>query len=567
MADRKKPAPLNAPLPDTVDLIVLGSGVAGLTAALTATLAGLKCLVLEHAEDLGGTSARSSGSVWIPGNRYIGAADRAEAARYLDALIGKKAPSALRDTLLEHGPKMLDALESGAGVGFRPLSGSVDYRPELPGAAMGSRALEPLPFDGRRLGPAFDRLARPLRELMLFGRLMVSRVEAAQLLRADRSPKAALLGLNIVTRGLADRLRGAPRGTRLVMGNALVARLLDACLTRGVLFRTGVNVSALVQETRHVCGVTVGDKTIVARSGVVLAGGGFPANPEMRVAHQPAPVLPETPAADGCDGSTIRLGLAAGGRLGPASVDNALWFPSSVYTRRDGSRATYPHIVLDRAKPGSVIVGADGTRFANEALPYHYFVRAMYAANVGQSTIPAWMICDRRFIRRYGLGVIRPRTPVLRGYIASGYLKTAPDAAGLAKVLGLPAPALRGTLDKMNRAATSGSDPDFHRGESAYDRALGDPAQAPNPCLGPIGDGPLYAVRLIPTPLGTSLGLVTDTRARVLDETAQPIAGLYACGNDTHAAYGGEYPGAGAQLGLAMTFAWLAGRDAAGADF
>jgi succinate dehydrogenase/fumarate reductase flavoprotein subunit len=222
----------------------------------------------------------------------------------------------------------------------------------------------------------------------------------------------------------------------------------------------------------------------------------------------------------------------------------------------------YPHIVLDRAKPGLIAVNAAGRRFTNEALSYHDFTRAMYRAHRQVPCIPAWLVCDRRFVWRYGLGMIRPRTLSLRRFVRSGYLAIADTPAGLAQRIGVDAAGLAETVRLHNEYARTGVDADFHKGESAYDRAYGDAEHAPNPCLGPIGRAPFCAVAVLPTPLGTSLGLSTDTHGQVLDAAGRPIAGLYACGNDMHSAFGGEYPGAGAQLGLAMTFAWLAARHA-----
>jgi succinate dehydrogenase/fumarate reductase flavoprotein subunit len=190
----------------------------------------------------------------------------------------------------------------------------------------------------------------------------------------------------------------------------------------------------------------------------------------------------------------------------------------------------------------------------------------MYRAHRDTPSIPAWLICDRSFLRRYGLGLIRPRTLSLRKYVASGYLREAPTIAALATAIGLPPMALQATVERYNGFARTGVDEDFHKGETAYDRAAGDPQVTPNPCIGPIARPPFYAVPVLPTPLGTSLGLLTDTHARACDANGVPIPGLYVCGNDMQSPLGGEYPGAGAQLGPAMTFAWLAARHAAGVN-
>ena len=566
------PAVAMPPEDDTVDLIVLGAGAGGMTAALVGAQEGLRVIVIERTDWVGGTTATSSGTVWIPDNphqRALGALDDAGLAlAYLDALVGTRADRVMRETFVAQGTRMVDYLATHSGVHFKAYPHHPDYRQELPGAALGGRPLEPLAFDGRLLGAAFGRVRWPLRELMLPGGLMVTRGEAARLVRGPASWDALRLGAALGVRLLADRLRYR-RGTRLVLGNALAARLYQGLLERGVDICFNTRTSQLLTADGAVQGVVIHQngvrRTLRARRGVVLAGGGFPADPRWRERHLPAPTPRHTPAWDACTGETIRLGLDAGGVLGPDAGDNALWFPSSIATRRDGSTAVYPHIVLDRAKPGLIAVNAAGRRFVNEASSYHEFVRGMYAAHPETASIPALLVCDRRFLWKYGLGMIWPHAISLRRHIRNGYLLTGRSLAELAHQAGIDPEGLAETVACVNGYARQGHDPDFHKGDSLYDRNNGDSTHQPNPCLGPITTPPFYGVRVYPTPLATSLGLRTDAHANVLNQNGQPIPGLYACGADMHSVFGGEYPGAGTQLGPAMTFGYLAALHAAGA--
>jgi len=552
------------------DLVVLGSGVGGMTAALVSAIEGMRTLLIEKSDQVGGTSARSSGTVWIANNPRecrLGVAGDAEAAlAYLDALVGARADRALREAFIAAGPEMLEYFEKHTDVHFQVYRQQPDYRQELPGATLGGRALEPLPFDGRTLGKDFDRVRWPLPELMLFGGMMVTRGEVARLLRIG-SWDSVQLGAKLVARYVFDRMR-YKRGTRLVLGNALVARLFKNVLDRRVAVWFNGKTTCLIAEGGRVSGLVVerdgSEVRVRAERGIVLAGGGFPASPELRERYFPKPVAQYTSAFEGCVGETLRLAQDIGASLGALGEDNALWFPSSIATRKDGSTAVYPHIVLDRGKPGLVAVNAAGRRFVNEAVAYHEFTRAMYRSHREVPSIPTMLVCDRRFVWKYGLGMIRPLTLVLKRFIDSGYLQVADSIEELAREIGVDRAGLIETIRVHNEFARTGVDTDFGKGGDAYDCASGDRDHSPNPCLGPIEKPPYCAVAVFPTPLGTSLGLRTDVHAQVLDGSGRPFIGLYASGNDMHSVLGGEYPGAGSQLGLAMTFGYLAARHAAG---
>jgi 3-oxosteroid 1-dehydrogenase len=336
-------------------------------------------------------------------------------------------------------------------------------------------------------------------------------------------------------------------------------------LARGGRVWFTATATELVREDGRVVGAVVAHQgrelRVRARRGVVLAGGGFAASPEWRTRHLPSPTPQHTRAAEGATGSTLALAQAVGAVLGESRDDNAFWFPSSIGRRRDGTTAVFPHI-WDRAKPGIVAVDAGGRRFVDESVSYHRFVRAMYAAQA----VPAWLVIDAAGLRRYGLGMVRPHTPawLLRKY--RGYLHSGATIAELAASIGVDPEGLAATVAAANQAAASGVDEEFGKGRSVFGHQYGDPGHRPNVNLGPIATAPFFAIAVVPTPLGTALGLHTDVSARVLDAAGAPIPGLYACGNDAQSVMGSEYPGAGCQVGAGLTFGYVAARHAAEID-
>ena len=555
--------------PDDWDVIVLGGGAAGMAAAVFAALDGARTLLVERSEFVGGTSALSAGTVWIPNTKHaqeVGAEDSPErAAAFLDAAVGNRAPKAVRETFLRAGPEAVRCLEESTAVQFRARPFHPDYLFELEGSAAGGRALEALPFDGGTLGKALGLLRPPIPEFTILGGMMVDRDDIGHLLKMTRSLKSLVHGARLIAGYAVDRLRHG-RGARLVMGNALTGRLLQTLRDLAVTLMTEAETLDISADPEG-AGVLVRSKgedmRLRAWGGVILASGGFARHPVRREEMLPSPQPEFSPAAPGNTGALHDIALRLGARYGEGAEQPVFWAPVSRRQRKDGSMAVFPHFVLDRSKPGIFSVGRDGRRFVNESRSYHEFVAAMYAAICDGSTIPAFEITDADGLRKYGLGMVRPGGRGLGPFLADGYLVKADTLADLAGELGIDAAGLADTVARMNGFAETGIDLDFGRGTTVYERANGDPAHGPNPTLGPVRTPPYYAIRLWPGDIGAATGLLTDTEARLVDADSQPIPGLYACGNDMHSVMGGVYPAPGINLGPAIAFAYIAGRHAA----
>jgi succinate dehydrogenase/fumarate reductase flavoprotein subunit len=552
------------------DLVVMGAGAGGMAAALVAAIEGLRPLVIEKTEFVGGTAATSAGTIWIPGNRQsrdAGYDDAPEYARiYLDKLIGAPDSSGVRTAYLATGPDMVDYLRAKSDVHFNPSGKHPDYQ-DMDGAAVYGRTLYPTMFDGRLLGADFARVRPPIPEFLVLGGMMAGKDDLPKLINRFRSVGNFLYSGRLLLRYLLDRLR-YPRGTRLVMGNALVARLFYSLKQRGVPILFGSSVQALVRDGERVAGAVIrtGDKTIrvAARKGLVIATGGYGHNSRLRKELMPQPTPPHTVAWQGNEGEGIELGLREGAVVdAAANAPGGFWTPVSVTRRKDGTTGLFPHLLLDRAKPGLIAVNAKGKRFVNEANSYHDFVQGMYAANAEASSIPAHLICTMSFVRRYGLGHVYPGTSNLRPFVESGYLYFADSLPQLAGQLKIDAQALVDTIKRYNGMACQGKDLDFGKGDTELNRFNGDPL-AKHPCLAPIEDGPFVAITVWPAEIATSAGLQADADARVLDQKRRPIQGLYVVGNDMASIMAGTYPGPGTTLGPALTFAYRAAMHAAG---
>ena len=552
------------------DVLVVGSGAAGMSAALTARIEGLDVLVVEKAPVFGGTTARSGGWLWIPGSsqaRAAGVADSPDAVRgYVLGETDGRLDTRRFDVFLRQGPEAVDYLAAHTSVVFDSAPLYPDYHPDRPGASLGGRTILTRPVRGTELGGDITRLAPPLPELTVFGMMLGSGKEIWHFLRAFKSLESLLYVAKRLAGNALDMLRHG-RPMTLTSGNALAARLLKSARNLGVELWARAPAESLVVHDGRVTGALVQrDGTLVrveARRGVVLACGGFPHDLARRarlfghVDAEGAGHWSPTPEANTGDGQ--RMAEAIGARFDADLLQPAAWVPVSRTYRRDGSRGVMPHFI-DRAKPGVIAVTRAGRRFVNEAASYHDFGQAMIEACRGSGETSAWLVCDHRALRAYGLGNVAAFPLPIGRHLRSGYLKRGRSVEALAEAIGANPEVLRETIDRFNRDAAGGSDAAFGKGTTSYQRFMGDPRNLPNPCLRPLDQGPWYAVELRLGDLGTYAGLATNESAQVLDREGVAIEGLYAAGNDAMSVMGGAYPGAGITLGPALTFGYVAAR-------
>ncbi|MEQ3553331.1 FAD-dependent oxidoreductase [Pseudonocardia nematodicida] len=562
---------MTIPRDEGPDVVVVGAGAGGLSAAVTAAHRGLRVTVLERADVCGGATAWSGGWMWAPGNplaRTDGVdEDPAGFRAYLAAVCGGDLDDGRVDAFLDAAPRMVRFFHQNTALTFTPGARINDVYGDLPGAGTGHRSVAPDPADLRALGPDVAALLRrQLYETSFLGMGIMAGPDLAGFLSASRGDVRGLAhATRRVTRHVADLVRYR-RGQQLVNGTALVGRLLRSALDLGVVIRTGTPVTGLLRDGGRITGVETPSGSVTAGRGVVLAAGGFPHDRDRRAAHFPTGAEHHTLAPPSADGAGITLGESAGGRLRTDLASPAAWCPVSLVPYRGGRTGVFPHI-MDRAKPGSIGVLSSGRRFVNEANGYHDYVSAMIAATPDGEPVQAWQIADARFVRRYPLGMAKPRPVPLAPYLRSGYLTRGATLAELARNCGIDPGGLESAVATFNEGARRGEDPEFGRGTTPFNRSGGDPAAGyPNPSLAPLERGPFYAVRVLPGSFGTFAGLATDARARVLDDAGEPVPGLYAAGCDQASVFGGHYPAGGINLGPAMTFGWIAARDLAGID-
>jgi 3-oxosteroid 1-dehydrogenase len=549
------------PLLGTYDVVVIGSGAAGMTAALTAAKKGLSCVVVEKAPTFGGSAARSGAGIWLPNNSVIKAAGvpdtPAKAAQYLAAVVGDDVPADRQKAFLDHGPAMLSFVMANSPLRFRWMEGYSDYYPELPGGLPNGRSIEPDQFDGNVLGAELARLNPAY--LATPPGMVVFSADYKWLALTAVSAK----GIAVATECLARGTKAALLGQKpLTMGQALAGGLRAGLLSAGVPVWLDTPLTDLHIENGAVTGAVVtrdGSPGLLrARRGVIVGSGGFEHNAAMREQYQEQPIAHWSVGAKENTGDGIRAGQRAGADV--ALMDDAWWGPAIATPGQ-------PWFCLaERTLPGGLLVNAAGARFVNEAGPYSDVVHTMYERDTPAARhIPAWLIVDQNYRNRYLFKDILPTFPFPADWYDAGAVHKAWSLDALASAIGVPAGALRATVDRFNSLARQGDDTDFGRGDSAYDHYYTDPSVQPNSCLAPLWLPPYYALRIVPGDLGTKGGLLTDARARVLRPDGSVIRGLYAAGNASAAVMGRSYAGAGSTIGPAMTFGYVAALDLAGA--
>ncbi|MBN51110.1 MAG: 3-oxosteroid 1-dehydrogenase [Spongiibacteraceae bacterium] len=546
----------------TVDILVVGSGAGAMTAALRAACENKSVLIVEKAAKYGGTSATSGGGLWIPCNHLlpsVGIDDsRDNALKYLRQLCGTDVANRSIEAFVDNGRRMLEWLEENSHVRYMAMQHYADYYQELDGAAPGGRSIDPYPYSAQELGDEFLNMQDNHVQTKVMGMMGYTNIEGAILL--SKSPGWFRLVLKLALDYFMDipgRLKSR-KSRRLTMGNALIGRLRRSLLDKNVPLWLNSPAKSLLVENGRVCGAVIeraGERLEVRADAVVLGSGGFEHNQTLREQYLPQPTQAEWSSASPTNtGDMLLAGLEAGAAT--HLMDEAWWGPSITLPGEDRSRQLF----TERSMPGCIMVNRAGKRFFNESVAYTTAVQAMQKSG----NTPAYVIFDSRYKREYPFGPLLPDAMHLNWLQPSRFkhiLTSASSIDALATKLGISG-SLSETVSRFNTFAAQGKDQDFKRGENAYDLLYGDVRISPNPCLAPIEEGPFYAMEVYPGDIGTKGGLLTNEYAQVLDTSGAPIAGLYAIGNTAASVTGRYYPGAGATLGPAMTFGFIAAEHA-----
>lgn len=549
-----------------VDVLVVGTGNGALTSALCNWEMGTRdVLIIEKTDKVGGTSATSGGGIWIPANHYAkacGAEDSAQdAKKYLmGTLFGEDVPEEMIDAYIEQSPQMLKFLADRTDVVYESLEHYPDYYTNYEGAKSGHRSLEPKPIDMSELGDDWKNLRWTHHMMRMFGRIHFTQVEAHTIMTQAPGWKSLLakMLLGYVT-DIGWRFRTSI-DRRLCTGSAGIARLYLSVKKRAIPLLFNTRLISLVEESGRITGAVVeqGGQTlrIGTLKGVVLGAGGFEKNQTLREQYLPAPTNTDWSAGNPAnEGDALLAGLSIGAKT--RLMKDAWWTTTLCVPGEPTPRLA----IMEKSFPGSCVVNRAGERFANESQNYMAFQKDLFATHSEASpNAPAWQIFDARFRRNFMVGplmtaAMKPDWQIPKAWFETGFVAKANSVRELAEQVGIDPQGLEATIAKMNRYAETGTDEDFHRGESAYDRYYADPTIKPNPCLATIDEGPFYAMRIEAGDFGTLGGLDTDVHGRVKLEAGGVLEGLFAVGNCS-AAILPTYPGPGATLGPAMTMAY-----------
>ncbi len=550
---------------EETDVVVVGSGAAGLLAAARASDHGLRVIIIEKAHSYGGTSATSGGGMWVPGHGLDGHVDSVDQAMtYLRHVTAGNVPEERLQAFVDNGPRMITYMRE-IGIRCWTPKGLPDYFPDLPGAHPG-RAVFIEEFDGSVLGSDYFLMREPFFQSLLFGRYSLDMKEAAALV--NRPFGWQLIALKLILRYWFDfgqRAR-SKRDRRALRGGALVGSLRKVLLNRGIPLYLNTALQELVVEGQRATGVvTYSDgrtRTIKARRGVIIASGGFEHSQTLRDAY--LPVKTDCRWSLTPPGANTGDALAAGTAIGAATefMDCMWWAPVMHLSSETNVEVPYS-MTNDQCHPHSIMVNRNGDRFANESCSYDQFGIAMVADHQRTgANLPCWLIFDRNCRERYMCGGILPNIVMPDRRIPhrwwDHYVYRAGAIGELAAKIGVPAARLENTVQLFNSDAAKGVDSLFGRGLNAYDRHRGDRRVKPNPCLAPIDRAPFYAVRVNLGDLGCKGGLKANHKGQVMNREGRPMPGLYAVGNASGCAFGNAYPGPGGTLGPAMTFAFIA---------
>ena len=560
------------------DVLVIGSGCGGLTAALTADISNpAKVLVIEKSHLIGGTSATSGGVIWIPDNhlgKEKGAQDSiSEAKDYLKATIpADEFNEPLIDAYLDQGPKMVKFMQDHTDARYTSLEHYPDYFQDAPGVKLGNRALEPLPVSADVLGDDVDNLHPSGPQTIVFGRYGVNFEESHAF--TTQSPGWFRLFAKIFLTYWLDfswRIK-RKRSRRLAFGAASVTRLFASIKKRNIpIWRSAALQEFILRDNKVIGAVIQKDGRLIkvqARRGVIVASGGFGQNQEMREKYLPKP----TNSDWGCEpktntGDPIKAAEAIGAQL--KFMDKAWWVTTVKAPNEEFPRLSE----VEKSLPGNYTVNKSGKRFANESQNYLTFMlEVLDKEKKGESCAPMYMIFDANHRKNYPVGPLMPGKffpdklvkIIHRDWFGSDFLTTANTIEELAIQTGIDSEALQSTVERVNNFSATGKDLDFQRGDNERDRFSGDPSLL-NPCLGPIDKAPFYAMRIDPGEFATCGGMAINEYGQVLDNDNQAIAGLYATGNCTPALLT-TYPGPGATIGPAMTFGFIAGKHISGSN-